>query len=76
MMTRAIKRKLVKAKITLNLTIQKILDINQSRKRFAYLQRRTEAEKNLSEELKLLNKIAAQQARLIQHYESTLSGSR
>lgn len=76
MMTRAIKRKLVKAKITLNLTIQKILDINQARKRLAYLQNPAVKERSLSEELKLLNKIAAQQARLIQHYESTISGNR
>lgn len=75
-MTRAIKRRLIKAKIILNQTIQKILDINHSRKRLPFLENRQVEGQALEEELKLLNKIAAQQARLIRHYEDTLNGGR
>ncbi|MBV6427432.1 MAG: hypothetical protein KIPDCIKN_01950 [Haliscomenobacter sp.] len=75
MMTRTIKRKLLKAKITLNQTIQSILDINRTRKQLTFLSsRKAEArELTLEEELKVLNRLAAQQAKLVQHYEHTLA---
>lgn len=75
-MTKSIKRKLLNAKIILNQTIHKILEINQSRKRLIYLENSSMRERDLNDELKLLNKIAAQQARLIRHYENTLSSRR
>lgn len=73
MVKRSIKRKLVKARIILNQTIQKILEINRNRKRLRYLKNAQLKEADLNQELKILNKIAAQQARLIRHYEDTLS---
>ena len=73
-MTKSIKRRLLKAKITLNHTIHKILQINHSRKRLPYLEDGRFKERALNEELKVLNKIAAQQARLVRHYEETLAG--
>ncbi len=75
MMTRTIKRKLLKAKITLNQTIQSILDINRTRKQLNFLSsRKAEArELSLEEELKVLNRLAAQQAKLVQHYENALA---
>ncbi|MBK6949671.1 MAG: hypothetical protein IPH16_17740 [Haliscomenobacter sp.] len=75
MMTRTIKRKLLKAKITLNQTIQSILNINRTRKQLSFLSsRKAEAkELTLEEELKVLNRLAAQQAKLVQHYEHTLA---
>jgi hypothetical protein len=70
MNTRSIKRKLFNAKSTLSQTIQRILDINQRRKRC--LEKRSR-EELMEEELKLLNKIAARQAQLIRYYEGALS---
>ena len=72
MVRRSIKRKLVKARIILNQTIQKILEINHNRKRLRFLKNAQLKEADLNQELKILNKIAAQQARLIRHYEDTL----
>ncbi len=73
MITRSIKRKLLRAKISLNQTVQKILDINRRRKNLKYAQNSRQLELALKEELRVLNKIAEQQARLVQHYESYLS---
>ena len=56
----------------LNQTVQRILDINHTRKRLPYLEDKHKKEEALVEELKVLNKIADQQARLIRHYEDTL----
>jgi len=72
MVTKSTKRRLLKAKMILNQTIQKILEINHSRKRLSYFKDTVHREDNLNQELKILNKIAAQQARLIRHYEDTL----
>jgi hypothetical protein len=67
-----IKRKLLRTKILLGQTLQKILDINKKKKKLPYLQNRIEVEENLQMELKVLNKIADQQFRLIKHYENNL----
>lgn len=75
-MKRAIKRKLVKARMILNQTVQKILDVNHHRKRLQYLEDTRKKEAALGEELKVLNKIADYQARLIRHYEDTLENRR
>lgn len=72
MMTRSIKRKLLKARINLNHTIQKILDINRNRKKLPFSKNADLRKKNLELELKVLNKIAEQQATLIKKYESAL----
>ncbi len=71
-MKRSMKRKLVKARMILNQTVQRMLDINHTRKRLPYLDNARVKERALDEELKVLNKIADHQARLIQHYENTL----
>ena len=68
-----IKRKILRTKILLGQTLQKILDINKKKKKLPYLENRTEIEENLQMELKVLNKIADQQFRLIKHYESNLN---
>jgi len=68
-----IKRKILRTKILLGQTLQKILDINKKKKKLAYLENRTEIEENLQMELKVLNKIADQQFRLIKHYENNLN---
>ena len=72
MMTRTIKRKLLKARMNLNSTIQRILDINRNRKKLPYLDDATVRKKNLDLELKVLNKVAEQQATLIKKYEQVL----
>jgi len=73
-MKRSIKRRLLRAKITLNLTLQKILDINRLRKQLPYLDNPNKAQRELKEELRVLNKIAEKQALLIRHYEESLTG--
>lgn len=75
MMTRTIKRRLLRARIKLNQTIQSILNINRTRKHLVHLDPVDAVDKSVSlqEELKVLNKIAANQAKLIQHYENSLA---
>lgn len=72
MIKKSIKRRLLRARITLNHTVQKILDINRSRKRLEYSREAEKRQLLLNEELRMLNKMAEQQARLIQHYEGIL----
>lgn len=67
-MRKSINTKLVRAKVALNTTIEKILDINRKRKK---LQIAVE-EDELNQELKLLNKIADRQAKLVRKYETSL----
>jgi len=70
---RSVKRRLIKARIALNHTIQKILDINRNRKRLTYSRRSGKREDIFNEELRVLNKMAENQARLVRHYEHTLT---
>lgn len=75
MIKRSLKRKLLRARIKLNQTVDQILTINKNRKRLNYTpipiaEREEEA---LDEELKVLNKLAEQQARLVKHYETALT---
>lgn len=73
MQKRSLKRKWLKTKIALSQTLQHILEINRNRKKLASLSINTAAaEQRLSEELKMLNKIADQQARLLERYELAL----
>ncbi|MDX1667755.1 MAG: hypothetical protein R3350_11010 [Saprospiraceae bacterium] len=72
MTNRTRKRKLLRAKIILNQTLQKILDINHKRKKLKYTSDPQTKNQSLSEELKVLNKVAAQQAKLIERYRSIL----
>jgi hypothetical protein len=71
-MKRSIKRKLLRAKIALNTTISRILDINRKRKKLQLYEEIPVKEEELYSELKLLNKIADRQAMLVRKYESSL----
>ncbi len=72
MKTRNIKRRLVKARIALNQTVQKILDINRKRKNLLYMDNATLKKQKLEKELRLLNKLAEHQAVLIKKYEKAI----
>ncbi len=72
MNSRIIKHRLLKAKVALNQTIQKILDISRKKKTLPYQPDPVSKEAALGEELWLLNKLAKQQAQLVKHYETTL----
>lgn len=76
MITRPMKRRLLRARITLNQTIQKILDINRKKKALPYLQNAKQEQEVMYEELKVLNKIAEHQAKLIKHYEMSLQAAK
>ncbi len=73
MMTRTIKRKLMKAKATLSMTMSKILEVNKKRKILPFFPDTQEKGLALQEELKVLNKLAEQQVLLIKRYENSLS---
>ena len=73
MMTKPIKRKLLKAKISLSQTIQKILEINRKRKVLSDLENPRHLEADLNQELRVLNKLAEHQAHLVKRYEYQLS---
>jgi len=73
MIKRTIKSRLDQAKITLSQTMGKILDINRKRKVLPHDPSiKKDQEQALSEELRLLNKLAEQQAVLIRRYETAL----
>ncbi|HQU58644.1 MAG: hypothetical protein KDD02_16030 [Phaeodactylibacter sp.] len=74
MTKRSMKHRLIRARVILNQIVEKILDINKNRKRLPYHRNPSDAEQSLNEELRLLNKMAKQQAMLIQHYEAVLDG--
>ncbi len=76
MITRSMKRRLLRARISLNQTIQKILEINRKKKGLPYVQNAKQEQEVIYEELKVLNKIAEHQARLIKHYEMALAGAK
>lgn len=69
------KRRLLRAKIKLNQTIQQILEINRKRQKLPYLQDAAERRSDMEQELKVLNKIAEHQAKLIKHYENKIGSS-
>ncbi|NUQ23923.1 MAG: hypothetical protein HUU34_08215 [Saprospiraceae bacterium] len=73
MMKRTIKRKLLKAKATLSLTMSKILEVNKKRKFLPFFPNTEEKGEALQEELKVLNRLAEQQVVLIRRYENSLT---
>ena len=73
MTKRSMKRKLVRARIALNQTIHKILEINRNRKRLSFYSDPEVKQEDLMEELKVLNKTAEQQAKLVKRYEMQLA---
>jgi len=76
MMTKVVKRRLLRAKIMLRQTVQKILEINRIRKHLSFFSNAQEKAITLQQDLKVLNKIAEQQAVLVRRYEETLFGKR
>lgn len=74
MIARTIKRKLLKARIKLSQTLQSILHINRTKKHLPHLAPMEAQGKavDLQETLKVLNKTAAFQAKLIRRYEEAL----
>lgn len=73
-MSKHIKKRLLRAKMTLHQTIQSILKINRDRQKLTFLSADKVAHYaiQLEEDLRVLNKIAAHQANLIQHYQMAL----
>jgi len=71
--TRSMKRRLLKARILLSQTVQKILDINKTRKKFSIHKNTHTTKEDFKEELKVLNRIAEHQAQLIRLYETRLA---
>jgi hypothetical protein len=72
-MSKSIKRRLYRAKNLLHQTINKILEINVQRKRMQEMSTQR-GQDQWEDELRVLNKIAAQQAKLIRLYERELDG--
>ncbi len=74
MIARTIKRKLLKARIKLGQTLQSILHINRTRKQLPHLTPAEAQDKEITlmEALKVLNKTAANQAKMIRRYEEAL----
>lgn len=73
MTKRSMKRKLIRARIALNQTIHKILEINRNRKRLSFYSNPKVKQEDMMEELKVLNKTAEQQAKLVKRYELQLA---
>lgn len=67
-----LRSRLDRAKQALSQTIQKILDINRKRKGLSQTDDVVEQGETLKQELRLLNKMAEQQARVVQTYEQKL----
>jgi len=74
-MKRTTKTRLQKAQVVLKMVIRKILDINRMKKNLAHSKGKTSPEKKqaIREELKILNKLAQQQSKLVALYQSELS---
>ncbi len=72
MSERSLLQRLLNAKSALNATIQKILDLNRKLKTHA---KSKQAEENVAirQELKLLNKMADQQAKIVEMYQIRLN---
>jgi hypothetical protein len=70
MMNRTVKRKWLKARIALNSTVQKILDINRKKQSLPFFENPRQQERVINEELRILNRIAEQQNKLIKRYEN------
>ena len=70
---RSLKLRWLKTKGALNGTIQKILDINRKRKHLSTLPNDRRQEQDLDLELKMLNALADQQAKLMRRYEQKIT---
>ena len=68
-LTKSAKRKLLRTRIALRQTVYRILRINRERRKIPYSQNPEARQQKINEELKMLNKIAEKQAKLVQLYE-------
>lgn len=66
-------RRLIKAKNALQTTLSRILDINKQKKTLSDIQTPPELYSKIHNELKLLNKMAEKQAKLVQIFEHKLN---
>ncbi len=66
----SMKQRLLNAKSALTATIQKILDLNKSLRKAPF--EGPAIQQELKQELKLLNKVADQQAKIVQLYEARI----
>ncbi len=71
MMKKMATERLEKARKALQATLSKILDINKKRKAMAQSKVSPSVKRELEAELRLLNKVAERQARLVELYESS-----
>lgn len=69
---RTIKYRYLKTKMALSQTVQAILDINRKRR---FFQDDQKGKKELDEELKVLNAVAENHARVLKSYEMQLSSN-
>lgn len=76
MMNRTVKRKWLKARMALNSTVQKILDINRKKQSLPFFENPRQQERVINEELRILNRIAEQQNKLIKRYENEMEITR
>lgn len=65
-------RRLEKTKLTLQAVLRRMLEINKAKKVASQTKTQTQSDEQVKEELKLLNRIADQQAQLVEIYESRL----
>lgn len=71
-MIQSTKRRLFHAKLKLQETIRNILEINRKKKALANVKNAKEQRLAIQTKLKVLNKVAEQQAKLVRIYERSL----
>lgn len=72
---RSLKQRLLRTRIALKQTLNRILDINRKRKALNELVEFKEHSAKLEDELKVLNHLASNQASLVRKYENDLAVS-
>ncbi|MEL7222264.1 MAG: hypothetical protein AAGJ93_13150 [Bacteroidota bacterium] len=70
---RSIKQRLLRTRISLKQTLNRILDINRKRKVLNHLQESEAYTAQLENELRMLNNLASSQANLVRKYETDLA---
>ena len=75
MNSRSLKQRLLRTRIALKQTLNRILDINRKRKALNELVEFKEHSAKLEDELKVLNHLASNQASLVRKYENDLAVS-
>jgi adenylate cyclase class IV len=70
---RSLKQRLLRTRISLKQTLQRILDINRKRKILNRLNEFENQTVQLEEELRILNQLAFNQASLVKKYEKNLA---